>query len=247
MDRGYQNDFYELSSSVRDPIRRLRKARKIRWALENFSKADISNATCLDLGCSSGIMTADLSSLFKVMIGMDYDSLALGSIHPTDKQSVYYAKSDAMKLPLQDCSVDVVICAQVYEHVPDSSRLFNEIHRILRPGGIVYFSGPNWLFPIEPHYFIPFLHWLPEKWANSVLKLIGASESYYERSSSSRYLRRQLRCFSIYDMTPALLHSDHLVQNVLLRSSIRRVPQWLWRFLGPLHPNFNWILVKPPK
>ncbi len=63
--------------------------------------------------------------------------------------------------PLEDESCDLVICAQVYEHVPDDRRLAEEVYRVLKPGGVVFFSGPNWLFPIEGHYHLPFLHWLP--------------------------------------------------------------------------------------
>jgi ubiquinone/menaquinone biosynthesis C-methylase UbiE len=46
--------------------------------------------------------------------------------------------ADATLLPLDDESVDGVICSQVIEHVPDASGLVAEIARILRPGGWWY-------------------------------------------------------------------------------------------------------------
>jgi SAM-dependent methyltransferase len=45
---------------------------------------------------------------------------------------------DARQLPLDDESVDGVICSQVIEHVSESDVLVAEIARILRPGGWWY-------------------------------------------------------------------------------------------------------------
>jgi arsenite methyltransferase len=38
-------------------------------------------------------------------------------------------------LPLEDASVDVVISNGVIDLVPDKNAVFDEIHRVLRPGG----------------------------------------------------------------------------------------------------------------
>jgi len=46
--------------------------------------------------------------------------------------------ADATSLPLEDESVDGVICSQVIEHIFDSSRVVHEIARVLRPGGWWY-------------------------------------------------------------------------------------------------------------
>jgi ubiquinone/menaquinone biosynthesis C-methylase UbiE len=46
--------------------------------------------------------------------------------------------ADATLLPLEDDSVDGVICSQVIEHVPDAGSVVAEIARILRPGGWWY-------------------------------------------------------------------------------------------------------------
>ena len=49
--------------------------------------------------------------------------------------------TDATTLPLDDESVDGVICSQVIEHVSDSARVVGEIARILRPGGWWYIGS----------------------------------------------------------------------------------------------------------
>lgn len=50
--------------------------------------------------------------------------------------------ADISKLPFEDGVVDGVICEHVLEHVPDPSAVVAEIHRVLKPGGIVYVVIP---------------------------------------------------------------------------------------------------------
>lgn len=42
---------------------------------------------------------------------------------------------DVQSIPMEDCSVDVIICNHLFEHVEDDRRAMRELHRILRPGG----------------------------------------------------------------------------------------------------------------
>lgn len=150
-----------------------------------------------------------------------------------------------MRLPLRDSSLGVIICAQVYEHVPDDAMLAAEMFRVLQPGGIVFFSGPNKLFPIEPHYHLPFLHWLPEGLADRWLQLLHKSDCYYERSRTMWGLRRLFRNFRIRDVTIEVLQRyAQLTPNRYWRA-VRWLHPLVWPALLPIVPNFNWILQKP--
>ena len=42
---------------------------------------------------------------------------------------------DVQHIPLEDCSVDVIICNHLLEHVEDDRLAMRELHRIMRPGG----------------------------------------------------------------------------------------------------------------
>lgn len=246
MKRPYQAGFYTLSKRVRDPSSRREKAEKIIWALTRFVERPLPPAVCLDVGCSSGMITAALAPLFRRMLGLEYDKIALQAIDQRARVQVQFIRGDAMSLPFRDCTIDVIICAQVYEHVPDDRRLFEEIYRVLVPGGVAFFSGPNWLFPIEPHYFLPFLHWLPRPWANLYLRLTRRGECYYERSRHIWGLRRIMNRFLIQDISLEILRERHLPKTGWLRKLLRRVPEKVWTILLPLLPNFNWLLYKPP-
>ena len=50
--------------------------------------------------------------------------------------------ADAHRVPLDDRSVDAVVVQAVLEHVLDPGRVAAEIHRILRPDGVVYADTP---------------------------------------------------------------------------------------------------------
>jgi SAM-dependent methyltransferase/uncharacterized protein YbaR (Trm112 family) len=49
---------------------------------------------------------------------------------------------DAHDLPFRDGTVDAVVAQAVLEHVADPWRCVEEIHRVLKPGGIVYAETP---------------------------------------------------------------------------------------------------------
>ncbi len=246
MKRGYQPGFYGLSEKVRDRESRQRKADKIQRVLVRYAAEALPAGVCVDIGCSSGTMTRRLAPLGRQTVGLDYDAIGLAAVDQDAQDRVRFVRGDAMTLPFADASVDLLVCAQVYEHVPDDRTLFREMLRVLRPGAVAFFSGPNWLFPIELHYGLPFVHWLPVPLANGLLRLTGRGDHYYERSRSAWSLRRALRPFEIRDANPevvALTLADG-GDGWSVRVA-RQLPRITWRLLSPLMPNFNWILRKP--
>jgi SAM-dependent methyltransferase len=244
-ERGYQANFYDLCKGIRDPAGRRQKAEKIKWLIERYARHLPSTGTCLDVGCSAGAMTVVIAPLFGRMVGLEYDEAALMAIDATKRTQIDILRGDAMLMPLPDRSVDAVICAQVYEHVPNDVQLFREIYRVLKPGGMLFFSGPNWLFPIEPHYFLPFLHWLPPQWAGRYLRLMGMGDEYYERSRSLWGLRRVTAAFEVDDLSRVVLEEHILADRPRLAKLVASLPEIVWNFLLPWLPNFNWLLYKP--
>src|SRR3954468_9941565 len=51
------------------------------------------------------------------------------------------AAADAAELPFDDESFDLVLGHAVLHHLPDLDRAFAEFHRVLRPGGTLFFAG----------------------------------------------------------------------------------------------------------
>lgn len=72
---------------------------------------------------------------------------------------------EAEQIPLPTGSQDVVLFESVLEHVDSPLRSLEEIHRVLRPGGLAYVSTTNRL-RLSPtgangEFAVPFYNWLP--------------------------------------------------------------------------------------
>jgi SAM-dependent methyltransferase len=49
---------------------------------------------------------------------------------------------DLAAIPVPSDSCDAILLTQVIEHLPDPSSVLRELHRVLKPGGRMWFSGP---------------------------------------------------------------------------------------------------------
>jgi SAM-dependent methyltransferase len=142
---------------------------------------------------------------------------------------------------------DGVICAQVYEHVPDADRLMAEIHRVLKPGGVCYFAAGNRLQVMEPHYRLPFLSWLPRRLSHRYVRLAGKAPFYYERHFSYPGLKRLVRRFRRIDYTVRMIENpqryglSYMLPEGALKTRIARL---VARRLYALCPGYIWLLEK---
>lgn len=57
-------------------------------------------------------------------------------------QAACWVRLDGAALPLADASMDVVLAAEVLEHVADPSAVLREVYRVLVPGGLAVVSVP---------------------------------------------------------------------------------------------------------
>jgi 2-polyprenyl-3-methyl-5-hydroxy-6-metoxy-1,4-benzoquinol methylase len=244
----YQRDYAAHFPSVADEATRRRKAAKIMRVLEDHLGRNLAGCVCLDMGCSVGIITAALARDAAFTIGMDIDGAALRTALGAPERADGYLLADVGATPFPDASFDVIVCSQVYEHTPDLGRLVSEIHRLLRPGGACFFSGPNRWSVVEEHYHLPFLSWLPRRWADRYLRAAGRGAHYHERPLSAGELRRALRGFAIHDYTPALVaHPERYALEEEVGSAARlarHIPRRLWPALADWAPNFNWVLTR---
>ena len=99
-------------------------------------------ATVLDLGCGAGtdlLIAAQMAGGAGRAIGVDMTSGMLDrartSAAAMGLANVELHESLIESLPLDDAAVDVVISNGVIDLVPDKDAVFDEIDRVLRPGG----------------------------------------------------------------------------------------------------------------
>lgn len=68
---------------------------------------------------------------------------------------------DGRRVPVEDGAFDLCICNSVIEHVPPEQRE-QFAREIMRVGRRIFVQTPAFEFPFEPHFLLPFLHWLPK-------------------------------------------------------------------------------------
>lgn len=111
----------------------------------------------IDVGCGSGCFAFP---------GYDYTG-----VDPNPKYVAYcqaerpgtFLHSSGDKLDFHDGTFDTALCFSVGHHVDDAllDRILSEIHRVLRPGGVLYFADP--IRPINPWRSVAWtLEWLDE-------------------------------------------------------------------------------------
>lgn len=225
---------------------RAEKAAKVRRVLTDSLRAlDTSQFRCLDVGASSGEITKAVADQFRRTFAVDveYDLVRAGS---GDSRGVSFLQADGAALPFGSDTIDLVICAQVYEHAADAAGLIAEVRRVLRPGGMCFFSGPNSVWPIEPHYRLPFVHWLPRGLAARYLQLARRGDSFDVRPYSYWRLRRLWSGFGCTDYTLSMLrHPEQYGMDSPALRLLRKMPTFIVGLLYFALPNYNWVLVKP--
>jgi len=234
-------------------VGRSSKAEAIRDTILLASPAKLAG-TWLDVGCGSGEMAAFLASTVASMVAVDPqpwpDWPQLSRDHAN--LSLRTAVFDAVDCPLPAESVDVVICNQVYEHVSSPEMLIGNIAKVLVPGGACYFAGPNLLWPIEPHVFWPFVHWLPRGIAQRVMKALG-SHSFLELDAYSTHCLRLRSWFALNGLEVRTALRERLVVGLHQRgwasmaAAVHLVPSLVFATLEPLAPSFVFILSKPQR
>lgn len=227
---------------------RERKARKVLAILAD-AVGDLAGKNLLDIGCSSGIMTRFFAGALLQVVGTDIDLPALRYANAGNSEGrVLWSAADSQSLPFRDASFDIVNCTHIYEHVPDADMLMAEIRRVLRPGGVCFFSAGNRLSVMEPHYRLPLLSVVPKSMAHRYLRLLGRGDYYYETHLTYWGLRRLVRGFNLEDYTlqvvrdPTRYFADDMIKPGSLKQRIvilaLRLAMWVC-------PTYLWVLRKP--
>jgi arsenite methyltransferase len=101
-----------------------------------------SGSVVLDLGCGAGtdlLIAAQMTGPTGRVIGVDMTASMLDRARASADEmglgNVGLHEGLIESVPLEDASVDVVISNGVIDLVPDKDAVFDEIDRVLRPGG----------------------------------------------------------------------------------------------------------------
>ncbi len=151
------------------PLTHRFRRRRGQFILANFP--DIRTARICDLGGSIHFWD-------KLEIDVPRGNITIYNISANETQGMAETTEggirvviyDGVTIPVPDGHYDVLVCNSVLEHVPPAARaaLAREIKRVARA---VFCQTPAQSFPFEPHFLLPFVHWLPRSWGFRIIQL----------------------------------------------------------------------------
>jgi len=101
----------------------------------------------LEVGCGTGILTADLAPTGAKIIAVDISpELVAASQANVKADNVEFRIANAFDLEFEAGSFDSVVGSSVLHHLDVDSAL-SEFRRVLRPGGTLFLSEPNMVNP----------------------------------------------------------------------------------------------------
>lgn len=107
--------------------------------LERFG--DIRKASVLDVGCGRGYVGEKLRGLGAGVYGIDGSSAALET---ASSRGLAATQGDLDGgLPYRVATFDIVLAAEILEHLFDPQAMLGEIARVLKPGGAAVITVPS--------------------------------------------------------------------------------------------------------
>ncbi len=125
-----------------------------RQILEDYGK---DKRTVLDIGTGGAALLIEMSKLTDLeLIGLDMKKLALEiardnmKVHEVPEDRLKLLQGDVVAIPLPDASVDLIISRGSIPFWEDMTAAFEEIYRVLTPGGNTYIGcGFSRFQPLE--------------------------------------------------------------------------------------------------
>lgn len=114
---------------------------------------DIAGRRVLEIGCGRGELAARLADLEAppaLYVAADFAGAALGFARRRARGArhsgtLQYAVADMQAIGLDSSTFDTVISCETIEHLPEPVSALREIQRVLRPGGRLFLTTPNYL------------------------------------------------------------------------------------------------------
>lgn len=113
-----------------------------RFVSEGFLKDQLStDMTMLEIGCGVGRLSRSFSACFKEVhaVDIDHEMVVLSRVLHRDRNNLSFHKVDGANLAgFEDGYFDYVFSYYVFQHIRDMRKIisyFNEIQRVLKPGG----------------------------------------------------------------------------------------------------------------
>lgn len=124
-------------------------ARRARILIEQLELT--GNESVLEIGCGRGFYEMVLHTLYPEVSLCAVDTndtyLALAKQRVPTKR-VTFEHQDALHLPYKKDSFAAAFATEVLEHIPNDLAALKELHRVVKPGGVVVITVPHARYPV---------------------------------------------------------------------------------------------------
>ena len=148
MNYGYSDSTHKIKLDKNDE--------KNRYSVQLYdlvaTGADIRKKVILEVGCGRGgglsYINRNLSP--RLVTGIDLNSKAIKfcNKHYSEDNATYF-QANAQELPFEDDTFDVVFNVESSHRYPQAELFFNEVYRVLKPGGYFLITDFRYSYNIE--------------------------------------------------------------------------------------------------
>ena len=171
---------------VRDAVSHI-----VEIASQRYGKKNLKNLVVLDVGSGIGEFTLELAKHFKKIVGVEPYVYAYRKSLERFSKSKYKNRIIIHNFLVEELTTkskfDLVVSLTSFEHMPKARKSFSKIFKLMKPKALIYLTVPNKLWPIEPHYKLPFLSYLPLSLANFYVSFSRRGDDYTDSAYSRTY------------------------------------------------------------
>jgi len=211
-------------------------ARQILTTCASFLSKPANELAVLDVGSGYGHTALALARQCKSVVGIEPNlplwRSACALQQDAGQENLEFRHTGIYELDGSE-QFDLIVLDNVLEHLPDQPLALRIISDCLAPAGAAYILVPNRLWPLEVHYGLPFLSYLPLSWANRYLRLSGRGTDYTDASYMPTYWRLNdllmaRRELSFQYVLPADIRLAAGGSAWHYRLGVRAIRRWPW-------------------
>jgi len=121
------------------------------------------NEIILDAGCGNGVYSFTLGFSGSIVYGVDNNKKTISNCQRMSEEmglsnQIYFYKANLLKLPFDSNFFDKIVFSETLEHIQEDKKAIEELHRVLKPDGVMVISVPTNIF-INKRYKKQFGHY----------------------------------------------------------------------------------------
>jgi 2-polyprenyl-6-hydroxyphenyl methylase / 3-demethylubiquinone-9 3-methyltransferase len=146
----YANEWWQPGAPR---FRSLQRITPFRLELISELIGSVAGKHVVDLGCGGGLLSIPLIKSGALVTGVDISAESVAVAKKQADGRGEFLVSDIVSLPISDNSADIVLLADVLDHIPQFVKALREAVRILKPSGKLFVGTINrtwsaWFFAI---------------------------------------------------------------------------------------------------